>query len=81
MKYLVIQKQSFFDLSWEIYEKQNGNLEIKIDYATSLFKRNTIVKFANIFTHFIHSVDNYECRLSDINIPEEITDVDKNKEI
>ncbi|MGE5339904.1 MAG: amino acid adenylation domain-containing protein [Candidatus Omnitrophota bacterium] len=71
---------SRFDMSWNASEYHNRlyhRLYINVEYATRLFKRETIARFASYFKSLVHvACQHPECRISDIEI---MTDDEKGR--
>ncbi|QOS97403.1 amino acid adenylation domain-containing protein [Brevibacterium sp. JNUCC-42] len=56
-----------FDMSWMVFEADE--LEIGVEYSTSLFERETIQRMIGHFEHIIEQViENPQLRLADINL-------------
>lgn len=73
--YIPDTKIAKFDLSLEVVPTDD-EFKLNFEYATSLFKKDTIERFSDCFIHILEEVvDNYNLKISDIDI---LCDKDRN---
>lgn len=69
--HMIINKASKFDLTLEVIEN-NSELLFSFEYATSLFKRSTILRFTNYYKNILGEIiKNIDVKISDIKMIDE----------